>query len=93
MKQHQKGYSREQYIAERKRLAYKDETLKTGDKIRLLRKVYGYTQTQLANKIGSNISTVCSWERREHEPRIEMIEKIAELFDVSPLWLADLNEH
>ena len=54
-----------------------------GTNIRSLREERGFTQEQVADKIGITFQAVSSWERDEYKPDIDKIMKLAELFDVS----------
>lgn len=48
-----------------------------------LRKKKSLTQEQLAEMLGVNRTTVTLWERGINKPKIEMIEKLTEIFDCS----------
>ena len=54
-----------------------------GSNIRSLREERGFTQEQVADKIGITFQAVSSWERDEYKPDIDKLMKLAELFDVS----------
>lgn len=47
-----------------------------------LRKRKGWTQTELANKLGCTWGVISHWEKGLRQPRMEMVGKIAELFGV-----------
>lgn len=47
-----------------------------------LRKRKGWTQTDLANKLGTTWGVISHWELGKRQPRMEMVGKIAELFGV-----------
>lgn len=49
-----------------------------------LRKRKGWTQTDLANKLGTTWGVISHWELGKRQPRMEMVGKIAELFGVGP---------
>lgn len=53
-----------------------------GEKLKELRKKFGYTQEELAKKIGTANSTVSMYERGERVPDFEMMETIADTFNV-----------
>ena len=53
------------------------------DKLKSLRKKYGYTQEQLADKLGVAKSTISMYENGNREPDFEMLEAIADVFNVS----------
>lgn len=54
-----------------------------GNKLRLLRKKKGLTQKQLADKLGLAFSTISMYERGDREPDFEILESIADFFNVS----------
>lgn len=47
-----------------------------------LRKKKGWTQSELADKIGVTWGIISHWELGKRQPRMEMVGKIAELFGV-----------
>ena len=49
-------------------------------RIKELRKEANLTQIQVAEALGVNQSTVCSWELGSAMPRAELLPKLAELF-------------
>lgn len=51
--------------------------------IRELREERGWTQLELAVKVGVTPSTVWSWEKGRYEPRASQLRAIAETFGVS----------
>lgn len=54
-----------------------------GKKIKELREARGLTQAQLSQEFGINLSTLASYESEAREPKISMILKFADHFDVS----------
>lgn len=54
-----------------------------GDNIRELRKQKGYSQEMLAEKLNVVRQTVSKWEKGYSVPDAEMLERMAELFEVS----------
>jgi transcriptional regulator with XRE-family HTH domain len=54
-----------------------------GDKIKLLRQEAGYTQEELAKKMGLAKSTIAHYESGRREPDTKTIIKIANLFNIS----------
>ena len=54
-----------------------------GSNIRSLREERGFTQEQVADRIGITFQAVSSWERDEYKPDTDKLIKLAELFDVS----------
>ncbi len=62
-----------------------------GNTIRSLRKEAGFTQTDLAKKLGTTQDTVSLWELNKSLPDILMLVKICKLFNVSADYLLDLD--
>lgn len=58
-----------------------------GDRIKDSRKKAGISQAELARLVGRSQSAVAEWETGGTEPRRNIVEKIAAVLDVSPLWL------
>lgn len=57
--------------------------LDIGSKIIILRKQYKFSQSELAKKIGSSRTMVGNYERNENTPSVDVILKIAKVFNVS----------
>ena len=55
------------------------------ENIKALRKQHGYTQETFAQELNVVRQTVSKWEKGYSVPDAIMLEKIAELFDVSPV--------
>jgi putative transcriptional regulator len=51
--------------------------------IRELREARGWTQLELATRLGVTPSTVYNWERGRHEPRAGQLRELARLFGVA----------
>ena len=51
--------------------------------IRELRDEHGWTQLELAVKVGVTPLTVYNWERGKYEPSASKLRQIAQAFDVS----------
>ncbi len=62
--------------------------LSIGERIRTARKEGGFSQADLAGKVGVTQPAVANWESGVHDPRRLMLAKIAEALRVSPDWLA-----
>ncbi len=57
--------------------------LNIGGKITLLRKQANWSQSDLDKKIGASRTIIGNYERNTNTPSLEMILKIAKVFDVS----------
>jgi len=60
-------------------------------KIYELRMSFGWTQVQLAQKLGITKQTVSNWENDNIQPSIEMLVRLAKLFHVSTDYLLGLD--
>jgi transcriptional regulator with XRE-family HTH domain len=60
-----------------------------GDKIQTLRKQQGWSQQQLAKKIGTSGPIIGRYERGEMTPSVEVAKKLADTFDVTLDYLVD----
>ena len=60
-----------------------------GDKIQALRKQHGWSQQQLAKKVGTSGPIVGRYERGEMTPSVEVAKKLACAFGVTLDFLAD----
>jgi transcriptional regulator with XRE-family HTH domain len=60
-----------------------------GERIQALRKRQGWSQQQLAKKIGTSGPIVGRYERGEMTPSVEVAKKLADTFDVTLDFLAD----
>lgn len=65
--------------------------VKIGDRIALLRKVKGFSQTDLAKKINASREAIGKYERNEASPSVETAKKIADIFEVTLDYLIDEN--
>lgn len=54
-----------------------------GQRLRALREVRGYTQEQVAEACGVQRATVTQWESGRRRPRLEHLEIMADLYDVT----------
>ena len=50
--------------------------------LEFLRKQRGWTQLDLAKKLGTSDTVIAHWEHGRRQPRMEMVGKIADLFGV-----------
>lgn len=62
-----------------------------GKKIKWMREHYGYSQRELANKIGVPPSTISFWEKSEY-PSLEGIVKICNAFNLN-IWEFFIDDH
>jgi len=56
---------------------------KLAENIRIYRKNMGFTQEQLAERLGITLGTISKWERGTSEPDLLYVMQIAELFHIS----------
>lgn len=65
-----------------------------GQNMKYLRKLRGWTQEEFANKLGIKRSLVGAYEEERADPRIDVLEKLGEMFKLSldDLLLKDLRE-
>lgn len=57
------------------------------NRLKKLRENAGITQKQLADSLNVTQTAVNYWENGKREPNIEMIQKIADYFDVTPAYV------
>lgn len=53
-------------------------------RLKLLRDEYGWTQQELADKLGTSKSTVCYYEQAKKEAGFTVILKLSEIFNENP---------
>lgn len=51
--------------------------------VRALRQELGWTQLELANRLGVTPATVFNWERGKYEPKASQLRSMARVFGVS----------
>lgn len=56
-----------------------------------LRTSFGWTQVQLAQKIGITKQTISNWENDNIQPSIDMLIKLSKIFNVSTDYLLGLT--
>jgi transcriptional regulator with XRE-family HTH domain len=66
--------------------------MRFGDKVLMIRKQKGWSQQELAEKLGTSGPIVGRYERNEIKPSIEVAKKIADSLDVSIDYLVDEND-
>lgn len=59
----------------------RDETI--GDRLKLLRKAYGFNQTQIAEYLGFRQSQIAKLESNQRRLNVESVEKLARLYNVT----------
>jgi transcriptional regulator with XRE-family HTH domain len=57
--------------------------MKTGDRIKELRKAKNLTQLELANKLNITDKAVSKWESNQGDPSIDLLIELSKVFDVS----------
>ena len=60
-------------------------------KITELRLSFGWTQVQLAQKLGITKQTISNWENDNIQPSIDMLVKLSKVFNVSTDYLLGLT--
>ena len=60
-------------------------------KIYELRLSFGWTQVQLAQKLGITKQTISNWENDNIQPSIDMLVKLSKIFNVSTDYLLGLT--
>lgn len=66
--------------------------MKLGDRLRLLRKRKGLTQTEFAERMGIPNQNVSNYERDFRQPDYETLKRFADYFEVSTDYLLGLTE-
>lgn len=67
--------------------------MKLNVRLKKLRKSKKMTQEQLSNKLGIKRSTYAKYETGENEPDYEMLQKLANFFDVSTDYLLGFTDN
>ena len=60
-----------------------------GDKIRTMREIHEWSQTELAERIGFTQNSVSRWENGAVSPGIEALRKLSETLEVDMRWLIE----
>jgi transcriptional regulator with XRE-family HTH domain len=63
-----------------------------GDRLRLLRDKFAYSQEYVGKKIGVASSTIGMYEQGRREPDVDTLKALANLYDVSIDYLVDNND-
>ncbi|TMV44310.1 helix-turn-helix transcriptional regulator [Paenibacillus mesophilus] len=67
------------------------EQFQLAQRIRAFRKLKGYTQDELAKRLGVSIAVLGSVERGTRKADVKMLNKIAEALGINPDELADIS--
>lgn len=62
-----------------------------GQRIYEIRTAYGWTQVELAKRIGVAKQTVSNWENENIQPSIDMLIRLSKLFNVTADYLLGLD--
>ncbi|OMP68783.1 helix-turn-helix domain-containing protein [Domibacillus epiphyticus] len=63
-----------------------------GDRLRMARIRKGWSQTEVAKKIGLSFSSLSGYERNYRKPPTETLAHLAEMYEVSISWLLGIGE-
>lgn len=66
--------------------------MKVCDKIKFMRHVKGFSQEQMAEKLGLSLNGYANIERGETNPPLQRIEQIAEVFEIDFMELLSFGE-
>lgn len=63
-----------------------------GEIVKMLRKSYGLTQVELANRLNVTKQAISNWENNNIQPSIDMLIRIAEFFSVSCDYILEMDQ-
>lgn len=63
-----------------------------GQRINAIRASHGWSQVELAKKLNISKQTVSNWENENIQPSIEMLIRLAKVFNVTTDYLLGLDE-
>ncbi|MEN8709119.1 MAG: helix-turn-helix transcriptional regulator [Paracoccaceae bacterium] len=66
---------------------YSEDAATLGDRVTAARERMNMTQTQLAKRMGIQVSTLRGWENDNSEPRANRLSMMAGILNVSIMWL------
>lgn len=66
---------------------YRDDQATFGDRVVGAREAMGWSQKQLAKRLGVKLKTVQGWEDDLSEPRANKLQMLAGILNVSLMWL------
>lgn len=55
-----------------------------GDRLARLRRARGYSKTDLADRLGVTVTSICYWEQGRSRPRLARLQALADLLGTSP---------
>jgi transcriptional regulator with XRE-family HTH domain len=55
-----------------------------GDRLCRLRRLKGLSKTDLAERLGVTVTSICYWEQGRSRPRLARLQQLAELLGTSP---------
>lgn len=55
-----------------------------GDRIARLRRARGFSKTDLADRLGVTVTSICYWEQGRSRPRLARLQALADLLGTSP---------
>lgn len=66
---------------------YDPEATTFGDRMTGAREACGFSQSELAKRLGVKVKTIRAWENDQSEPRANKLQMLAGLLGVSIMWL------
>ena len=55
-----------------------------GDRLARLRRARGFSKTDLADRLGVTVTSICYWEQGRSRPRLARLQQLSQLLDASP---------
>lgn len=55
-----------------------------GDRLARLRRTRGFSKTDLAERLGVTVTSICYWEQGRSRPRLARLQELADLLGTSP---------
>ena len=68
-------------------VSYENDYATFGDRLAAARDIIGYTQGQLAKRLGVKKATIANWEDDRSEPRANRLQMLSGMLNVSLVWL------
>ena len=62
-----------------------------GEKLKSARKAKGFTQKELADKIGAKHNSVSDWENDKNKPDMDTLESICGVLDIAPGYIMGIK--